>query len=110
VTSAKAIGGGLVPLGAMIMTDEAAGVFTPGTHASTFGGNGLAVASGLAVAELLSAESGGSDDVLGNVGRRGGQIVESLREVQKKYPRAIGEVRGKGLLIGVKTLNGITAM
>jgi len=56
LTSAKALGGGLLPLGAMIMTDECASVFTPGTHASTFGGNGLAVAAG----ELASEKERGN--------------------------------------------------
>ena len=94
-TSAKALGGG-VPIGAMMARGEAANVFGPGDHASTYGGNPLACAAGLAVAEYLSEH-----DVLANVQARGEQLEKGLAEIGKKYPSVLGEVRGWGLLKGV---------
>lgn len=94
-TSAKALGGG-VPIGAMMAKGEAAETFGPGDHASTYGGNPLACAAGLAVAEYLSEH-----DILANVQARGAQLEEGLAEITKKYPSVLGEVRGWGLLKGV---------
>ena len=71
-TSAKALGGG-VPIGAMMARGDAANVLTPGTHASTYGGNPLACAAALAVAEYLSEH-----DVLANVKERGEQLEKGL--------------------------------
>ena len=95
-TSAKALGGG-VPIGAMMAKGEAADVFGPGDHASTYGGNPLACAAGLAVAEYLSEH-----DVLSNVQARGQQLNDGLAAITKKYPSVLGEVRGWGLLKGVQ--------
>ena len=95
-TSAKALGGG-VPIGAMMAKGEAADVFGPGDHASTYGGNPLACAAGLAVAEYLSEH-----DVLSNVQARGQQLNDGLADITKKYPSVLGEVRGWGLLKGVQ--------
>ena len=95
-TSAKALGGG-VPIGAMMAKGEAADVFGPGDHASTYGGNPLACAAGLAVAEYLSEH-----DVLSNVQARGKQLNDGLADITKKYPSVLGEVRGWGLLKGVQ--------
>lgn len=75
---------------------EAADTFGPGDHASTYGGNPLACAAGLAVAEYLSEH-----DILANVQARGAQLEEGLAEITKKYPSVLGEVRGWGLLKGV---------
>jgi len=94
-TSAKALGGG-VPIGAMMARGEAAEVFGPGDHASTYGGNPLACAAGLAVAEYLSEH-----DILANVQARGEQLAEKLADIASRYPSVLGEVRGWGLLRGV---------
>jgi len=94
-TSAKALGGG-VPIGAMMARGEAASVFGPGDHASTYGGNPLACAAGLAVAEYLSEH-----DVLANVEARGEQLEAGLAEIADRYPSVLGEARGWGLLRGV---------
>lgn len=94
-TSAKALGGG-VPIGAMMARGEAADVFGPGDHASTYGGNPLACAAGLAVAEYLSEH-----DVLANVQARGEQLAKGLADIASRYPEVLGEVRGWGLLRGV---------
>mmetsp|Transcript_28184 Transcript_28184/g.51523 ORF Transcript_28184/g.51523 Transcript_28184/m.51523 type:complete len:487 (+) Transcript_28184:123-1583(+) len=94
-TSAKALGGG-VPIGAMMARGEAASVFGPGDHASTYGGNPLACAAGLAVAEYLSEH-----DVLANVQARGEQLMAGLADIATRYPTVLGEARGWGLLRGV---------
>lgn len=94
-TSAKALGGG-VPIGAMMARGEAASTFGPGDHASTYGGNPLACAAGLAVAEYLSEH-----DILANVEARGKQLAAGLAEIADRYPSVLGEARGWGLLRGV---------
>lgn len=94
-TSAKALGGG-VPIGAMMAKGEAANVFGPGDHASTYGGNPLACAAGLAVAEYMSEYN-----VLENVQERGAQLSAGLEDIATRYPSVLGEVRGWGLLKGV---------
>lgn len=95
-TSAKALGGG-VPIGAMIANAKVADVFGPGDHASTYGGNPLACAAGLAVAKYFS-----DHNVLANVQARGEQLNAGLAEISKKYPQVLGSVRGWGLLNGVE--------
>jgi acetylornithine/N-succinyldiaminopimelate aminotransferase len=103
-TSAKALGGG-VPIGAMMARGEAAAVFGPGDHASTYGGNPLACAAGLAVAQYFS-----DHDTLTNVQKRGEQLSLGLEAMVKKYPTILGEVRGWGLLKGVECIaEGFTA-
>ncbi|EJK48712.1 hypothetical protein THAOC_32466 [Thalassiosira oceanica] len=104
-TSAKALGGG-VPIGAMMARGDAANVLTPGTHASTYGGNPLACAAALAVAEYLSEH-----DVLANVNARGEQLVKGLQDIASRYPSVLGDVRGWGLIRGVPIMDdaGMTA-
>lgn len=99
-TSAKALGGG-VPIGAMMARGEAANVFGPGDHASTYGGNPLACAAGLAVAKYLS-----ENNVLDNVKARGEQLEEGLKSLAEKYSHILGEVRGWGLLRGIAIKEG----
>eukprot|EP00977_Amphora_coffeiformis_P022354 scaffold10856_cov229-Amphora_coffeaeformis.AAC.5 len=95
-TSAKALGGG-VPIGAMIAGPSASDVFGPGDHASTYGGNPLACAAGLAVAKYFSDEN-----ILDNVNARGKQLNEGLAKLAEKYPTILGGVTGWGLLKGVQ--------
>ena len=104
-TSAKALGGG-VPIGAMMARGDAANVLTPGTHASTYGGNPLACAAALAVAEYLSEH-----DVLANVVARGEQLAAGLGDIASRYPSVLGDARGWGLIRGVpiKEDAGMTA-
>jgi acetylornithine/N-succinyldiaminopimelate aminotransferase len=99
-TSAKALGGG-VPIGAMMAAGEAATVFGPGDHASTYGGNPLACAAGLAVAQYFS-----DHDILTNVQARGEQVEAGLTALATKYPDVLGGVRGWGLLRGVVIKEG----
>eukprot|EP00737_Agarophyton_chilense_P004146 gb/GEZJ01005082.1/.p1 GENE.gb/GEZJ01005082.1/~~gb/GEZJ01005082.1/.p1 ORF type:complete len:521 (-),score=55.59 gb/GEZJ01005082.1/:381-1742(-) len=99
-TLAKGLGGG-VPIGAMCCKAKC-DVFEPGDHASTFGGNPLATAAGLAVAKEL--DSG----VLNNAAERGAQLISGLRRIAERFPTAIKEVRGLGLICGVE-MNQIIA-
>jgi acetylornithine/N-succinyldiaminopimelate aminotransferase len=87
---AKGIAGGM-PLGALMARDEVAKVMTPGTHASTFGGNPLATAAASAVMDLLQ------NGLLERVQRAGDRLGTKLAALSSKTPRAAGE-RGMGLL------------
>lgn len=102
-TSAKALGGG-VPIGAMMARGDAASVFQPGDHASTYGGNPLACAAGLAVATAIC-----EDNLLENVQERSKQLTDGLEALAAKYPNVLGEVRGWGLLKGIVVKEGFTA-
>lgn len=95
LTNAKALGGG-VPIGTMLATGKVA-VFGPGDHASTFGGNPLACAAGLAVARAFEEEG-----ILENVVARGEQFRAGARALQNKYPGLIVDVRGWGLMNGLE--------
>ncbi len=104
-TSAKALGGG-VPIGAMVAKGAAADTLVPGTHASTYGGNPLACAAGLAVAQYMS-----DHDLLTNANERGEQLSEGLGKLAEKYPAVLADTRGWGLLKGIKINDdaGVTA-
>ncbi len=104
-TSAKALGGG-VPIGAMCARGEAANVLGPGDHASTYGGNPLACSAGLAVAQYFS-----DHNILDNVKARGDQLSAGLEKLAEKYPSVLADVRGWGLLKGIKINDdaGVTA-
>ncbi len=93
----KALGGGIVPLSAVVSTRDVLGVFRPGEHGSTFGGNPLASAIGLKVLRLLgTGEYQRRSDELGNA------LIARLRA---EAPRdAVAEVRGKGLWIGIELM------
>ena len=95
MTLAKSLAGG-VPIGAMLATEEVAKSFTPGTHASTFGGNPLSSAAGLAAISALL-----EDDLLGNCTWVGDHFLSRLMDLKGKYP-FIKEVRGRGLIIGME--------
>lgn len=97
-TSAKALGGG-VPIGAMMARGDAATTFGPGDHASTYGGNPLACAAGLAVAQYMC-----DHNLLDNVKARGEQLAAGLEKLAAKYPTVLGQVRGWGLLRGVECI------
>jgi len=96
MTLAKALAGGL-PAGAMLAGDKVAQSFTSGSHASTFGGNPVAMAAAVAVMkELLEA------DVLENCRRMGAYLTRRLAGLKEKYPALITDVRGKGLIVGME--------
>ncbi len=94
IVCAKALGGGL-PLGAILSNDTISSAFKPGTHGTTFGGNAIACAAGLAV--LSELENG----LMDKVNSESGYLLSSLAEMKEKYPRIISEIRGKGFMIGV---------
>ncbi len=93
---AKGLGGGF-PVGAVLATDEAARGLTPGTHGSTFGGNPLATAVGLAVLETMM-EPG----FLDTVRQRSNRLAQGLAQLKDEFPATVLEVRGQGLLLGLK--------
>jgi len=99
-TSAKALGGG-VPIGALCAKQFVADAFEPGDHGTTFGGNPLATAAGLAVFEIFEQEK-----LVENARIKGAEFKEKLNALAKKYPGKIVEVRGEGLLIGIEVENG----
>lgn len=95
---AKGIGGGF-PLGACLATREAADGMTAGVHGSTFGGNPLAMAVGNAVLDVV-LEPG----FLDHVARMGLLFRQRLAQVVDAHPMTVGEVRGEGLLLGLRCL------
>jgi acetylornithine aminotransferase/acetylornithine/N-succinyldiaminopimelate aminotransferase len=95
MTLAKALGGGL-PLGAMVAKEHIASVFSPGDHASTFGGNPLSCRAGCVVFEEL-LEGG----VLENCKRQSQYLFEHLCRIAEENSK-IKEIRGKGLMIGIE--------
>jgi acetylornithine/N-succinyldiaminopimelate aminotransferase len=93
---AKALGGGF-PVGACLATAEAAKGMVVGTHGSTYGGNPLAMAVALeAVGELVKPE------LLDNVNRIAGYFNQQLEGLKARFPDVVVDIRGRGLLIGVK--------
>ena len=96
--TAKGIGGGF-PLGACLATAEAAKGMVAGTHGSTFGGNPLAMAVGNAVLDVILAPG-----FLEHVRQNGLLIKQRLAELKDKHPNVIAEIRGEGLLVGLRCL------
>lgn len=95
---AKALGGGF-PVGACLATADAAKGMTAGTHGSTFGGNPLAMAVGNAVLDVVLA-----DGFLDRVRKTALLFKQRLAELKDRHPGVIAEVRGEGLLIGLKAV------
>ena len=93
---AKALGGGF-PIGACLATANAANGMTAGTHGSTFGGNPLAMAVANAVLDVMLA-----DGFLEAVERMGGVLRRRLEVIAAQFPGLVAEVRGLGLMLGVK--------
>jgi 4-aminobutyrate aminotransferase-like enzyme len=95
---AKGIADGF-PLSAFTTRPEIAAAFTPGDHLSTFGGNPVSCAAALANIDVMRDE-----DLPGNAVRRGEQLMRRLCVVQAQNP-IIGDVRGKGLMIGIELVS-----
>ncbi len=93
VVLGKALGGGLLPVSAFLARDAVMGVLRPGDHGSTFGGNPLAAAVGIAALDLLASER-----LAERAAETGAYLLERLRALSSPLVR---EVRGKGLLIGM---------
>jgi acetylornithine/N-succinyldiaminopimelate aminotransferase len=101
---AKALGGGF-PVGAFLATAEAAKGMTAGTHGSTFGGNPLAMAVANAIMDVID-----NDDFLHEVQMKSARLKQKLAEVKDRHASVISELRGEGLLIGLKLVPPASAM
>lgn len=95
MTLAKALGNGL-PIGAMVTTKKIAAAFTPGSHASTFGGNPVASAAAVATMKVMLA-----DGFLAEVRGKGQYLQEQLQALATRFPALATEVRGLGLIQGL---------
>ncbi len=95
MTLAKALGGGL-PIGALVVREEFAGILTPGTHASTFGGSPVICAAALAVFQAMEEEG-----IIENVREMGGYLRRQLEALRADFP-LIREIRGRGLMLGME--------
>lgn len=90
----KALGGGVMPISAVAAGEKVLGVFEPGSHGSTFGGNPLACAVASAALDVLEEEK-----LAERSERLGARLMESLRSIRSPYVR---ELRGRGLFVGVE--------
>ena len=95
---AKALGDGF-PVGACLATARAAAGMTVGSHGSTYGGNPLAMAVGLAAFDELSAP-----ETLEHVREIAGYFTQQLHGLKERFPDVVADIRGKGLLIGIKLI------
>lgn len=99
MTLAKAVGGGIMPLGVTVYTEDVYNrVYgdNPMIHTSTFGGNPLACAAGLAALAQLTPELIENSRVMGE------RMMAGFREIQSRFPSILGDVRGRGLMIGIE--------
>jgi acetylornithine/succinyldiaminopimelate/putrescine aminotransferase/predicted amino acid dehydrogenase len=99
MTVAKALGGGLIPIGACIAKAE---VYTEDfalKHSSTFAGNTIACRVGLRVLDMLTRDQ---NRLLGEIERKGRYLLSQLKEIQHRYPQVIAAVRGRGLMLGLE--------
>jgi acetylornithine/N-succinyldiaminopimelate aminotransferase len=97
LTLAKPLAGGL-PMGAILLKDELSHFLKVGDHGTTFGGNAVCAAAANAVLDHLEAPG-----FLDDVAARGHHLTRGLDKPARKHPRAIAEVRGLGLMLGVET-------
>ncbi|MBU4486616.1 MAG: acetylornithine transaminase [Candidatus Delongbacteria bacterium] len=95
---AKAIGGGL-PLGALLANKEFCDYLTYGEHGSTFGGNPVSCAAGLATIKQINNEK-----FLCSVSQKGEMLKEEILKLKHRYPEKIGRISGLGLMIGIEIL------
>ena len=96
LSSAKGLGGGF-PIGATLATEEAAKGLAPGTHGTTYGGNALACAASNAVLDVIL-----EDGFLAEVRRKGAFASQRLASVVESHPHVFSELRGEGLMLGLK--------
>src|SRR6201996_3252693 len=97
---AKAIGGGF-PLGACLATENAASGMVAGTHGSTYGGNPFATAGGIAAPDM-----GSENGFLDNVRTAGASLQKHLARIVNDYPQIFAELRGAGLMLGLRCADG----
>lgn len=99
MTVAKALGGGMVPIGATLSTEAAHSEKFALKHSSTFAGNALAARVGLATLDLLTRDDSA---LIKHVQREGAYLKARLQDVQKRFPWLIREIRGRGFMLGVQ--------
>jgi acetylornithine/N-succinyldiaminopimelate aminotransferase len=102
VAVAKGLGGGF-PIGACLTTAKVGAVMQPGSHGSTFGGNPLAMAVGNAALDILLKPG-----FMKHVQEIGQKLIVALEGLVKRFPKKLSEVRGKGLMIGIKCVGSNT--
>jgi len=93
----KALGGGIIPVSAVLADKEVMLCIKPGQHGSTFGGNPLASAVAIASLDVIKEEK-----LCERSAQMGEELLHQLRKIQEKYPNHVKEVRGKGLFIGLE--------
>ena len=96
IAMAKGLGGGF-PIGAIWVHEKFAGLFTPGSHGTTFGGTPLACAAGLAVLDVIAR-----DKLLEQVTARSGPWIAALTKLAAEFPKQLTGVRGRGYLVGLQ--------
>jgi len=101
ITLGKALGGGLLPVSAFVAREEVMGVFRPGDHGSTFGGNALGAAVGRAALDVLVEEN-----LAARAAAMGDYLLKRLRSISSPI---VADVRGKGLLVGVELVASVPA-
>jgi len=99
---AKSLGGGM-PIGAIVSTDKVSGVFSPGMHGSTFGGNAASCAAGSAVIDYIK-----DNELARRASELGAHFLSGLEKLKNKYG-IIKEVRGQGLMIAVELIEPVAA-
>jgi acetylornithine/succinyldiaminopimelate/putrescine aminotransferase/predicted amino acid dehydrogenase len=99
MTLAKALGGGLMPIGAMLCTASAYTESFALRHSSTFAANTLACRAGLAALQMLTRDN---NALVRRVERNGARLKDGLLELQRRYPQVITEVHGRGFLLGIR--------
>ena len=104
LAAAKGLGNGF-PVAACLATERVAAGMTPGTHGSTFGGNPLAMAVACKVVQLV-----GNEAFLADVRRKGEQLRVGLAALVAEYPEVFAEVRGEGLLLGLRCVPPVAAV
>jgi len=102
VSTAKAIGGGF-PLGACLANKKASSAMTFGVHGTTYGGNPLAMSVANAVLDVLL-----SDNFLAKVQKNSQMLRDNLEQIKQQFPHIIDEIRGVGLMIGIKINNNFS--
>ncbi|WP_433920609.1 aminotransferase class III-fold pyridoxal phosphate-dependent enzyme [Streptomyces canus] len=96
---AKALGGGMVPIGAVVFGQDSLSEDFGLRHTSTFGGNAFCSRVGLGAVDLLTADD---QTLVRQVAQRGDYLLAGLREVASRHPELVADVRGQGLLLGVQ--------
>ena len=95
MTVAKGLGGGL-PIGAAIARGKAASLFSPGDHASTFGGNPVSCAAAVQVLKTMDAR------MMKMVRQKGARLLARFEQLRRQFPSTIRQVRGIGMMFGIE--------